>query len=302
MGARVRLLLDDMLDQWRALDACIKKLDDEFPEMARNDPAARRLATIPGIGVINATALVAAIGDGRTFSRGRDLPAWLGLVPRQATTGGKPKLLGVPSAAASACAKWSIQGARAALHQPTAENGTRYRPLYEYWDARISILAKFKPMTGYVDADCSDRIAETACRRGGPYGSGRTLLVYPHDRGVDRLDVAVVNLCDRAHQPIPDASFPPAVEAIIDRRRWAVANRHIRPGRTRPKHPEDAVQNPARSWHWGFSPSMKRSFANSPASQRVQPGGASGQIFETQTGRGAEITPAQERAALRQDG
>ena len=73
----------------------IAALDDEFAEMARNDPAARRLATIPGVGVLNATALVAAIGDGRTFNRGRDLSAWLGLVPRQATTGGKPKLLGV---------------------------------------------------------------------------------------------------------------------------------------------------------------------------------------------------------------
>ena len=84
-----------MLDQWRGLDARIKALDDEFAEMARNDPAARRLATIPGIGVLNATALVAAIGDGRTFSRGRDLSAWLGLVPHQATTGGRPKLLGI---------------------------------------------------------------------------------------------------------------------------------------------------------------------------------------------------------------
>lgn len=73
MGARVRLLLDDMLDQWRALDAHIKALDDEFAEMARNAPAARRLATIPGIGVMNATALVAAIGDGGTFNRGRGL-------------------------------------------------------------------------------------------------------------------------------------------------------------------------------------------------------------------------------------
>jgi transposase len=70
VGTRVQRLLDDMLDQWRALDARIKALDDEFAEMARNDPAARRLATIPGIGVLNATALVAAIGDGRTFSRG----------------------------------------------------------------------------------------------------------------------------------------------------------------------------------------------------------------------------------------
>ena len=63
--------------------------------MARTDPAARRLATIPGIGVLNATALVAAIGSGETFGRGRDLAAWLGLVPRQATTCGKPKLLGI---------------------------------------------------------------------------------------------------------------------------------------------------------------------------------------------------------------
>src|SRR5215216_3481759 len=59
---RVQRLLDDMLDQWRALDARIKAMDNEFAEMARNDPAARRLATIPGIGVLNATALVAAIG------------------------------------------------------------------------------------------------------------------------------------------------------------------------------------------------------------------------------------------------
>jgi transposase len=83
--------------------------------MARNDPAARRLATIPGIGVLNATALVAAIGDGRTFSRGRDLSAWLGLVPRQASTGGKPKLLGITKRGSKYLRKLIIQGARAAL-------------------------------------------------------------------------------------------------------------------------------------------------------------------------------------------
>jgi len=115
VGPRVRLLLNDMLDQWQALDARITALDDEFAPMARNDPAARRLATIPGIGVLNATALVAAIGDGRTFSRGRDLSAWLGLVPRQATTGGKPKLLGITKRGSKYLRKLIIQGARAAL-------------------------------------------------------------------------------------------------------------------------------------------------------------------------------------------
>jgi transposase len=115
VGPRVRLLLDDMLDQWRGLDRRIAALDDEFAEMARNDPAARRLATIPGVGVLNATALVAAIGDGRTFCRGRDLSAWLGLVPRQATTGGKPKLLGITKRGSKYLRKLIIQGARAAL-------------------------------------------------------------------------------------------------------------------------------------------------------------------------------------------
>src|SRR5215469_11860069 len=57
IGPRMRRLLDDML----------AALDDEFAAMARDDAAARRLATIPGIGVLNATALVAAIGDGRMF-------------------------------------------------------------------------------------------------------------------------------------------------------------------------------------------------------------------------------------------
>src|ERR1043166_589573 len=104
VGPRVRLLLDDMLDQWRGLDRRIAALDDVLAELARNDAGARRRATIPGGGVLNATALVAAIGDGRTFNRGRDLSAWLGLVPRQATTGGKPKLR-----------KLIIRGARAAL-------------------------------------------------------------------------------------------------------------------------------------------------------------------------------------------
>ena len=104
-----------MLDQWRALDRRIAALDDEFAEMARHDTAARRLATISGIGVLNATALVAAIGDGRAFSRGRDLSAWLGLVPRQATTGGKPKLLGITKRGSKYLRKLIIQGARAAL-------------------------------------------------------------------------------------------------------------------------------------------------------------------------------------------
>lgn len=74
-----------------------------------------RLLSIPGIEALNATALVAAIGDAGTFARGRDLAAWLGLVPRQVTTGGKPRLLGITKRGNKYLRKMLIQSARAAL-------------------------------------------------------------------------------------------------------------------------------------------------------------------------------------------
>ena len=71
----------------------IKGYNDELAERVHNEEAAKRLTRIPGTGVQTATALVAAAGNAQTFSCGRDLAAWSGLVPRQATTGGKPRLL-----------------------------------------------------------------------------------------------------------------------------------------------------------------------------------------------------------------
>jgi transposase len=103
------------------LDQRIAKSDREIAEHARSDAHARRLLTIPGIGTLNASALIAAIGDARTFARGRDLAAWLGLVPRQATTGGKPHLLGITKRGSKYLRKMLIQGARAAL--PTLRKG-----------------------------------------------------------------------------------------------------------------------------------------------------------------------------------
>jgi transposase len=83
LSARIRALIEDVRREWCELDRRIAELDKEFSEWARNEEAARRLMTIPGIGVLNATALIAAIGKAESFARGRDLAAWLGLVPRQ---------------------------------------------------------------------------------------------------------------------------------------------------------------------------------------------------------------------------
>ncbi|MCC2654609.1 MAG: transposase [Microvirga sp.] len=115
LSPRIVLLLTDMRAEWRELDRRIRMFDDEFVADARQDDAARRLSTIPGIGPINATALVAAIGDGSAFAKARDLAAWLGLVPRQATTGGRPKLLGITKRGSRYLRKNLIHGARAVL-------------------------------------------------------------------------------------------------------------------------------------------------------------------------------------------
>lgn len=115
LSPRLRLLVTDMRAEWAELDRRIAAFDEEFAASARADEAARRLATVPGIGPINATALVAAIGNASAFRRARDLTAWLGLVPRQATTGGKPKLLGITKRGSRYLRKNLIHGARAVL-------------------------------------------------------------------------------------------------------------------------------------------------------------------------------------------
>lgn len=90
LSPRMAFLLGDMRTRCEELDRRIAAFDAEFAAMARTDERARRLTSIPGIGALNATALVAAVGDGATFDKGRDLAAWLGLVRRQASTGEDP--------------------------------------------------------------------------------------------------------------------------------------------------------------------------------------------------------------------
>jgi transposase len=115
VSPRIQLLLRDLHGRLLPLTERIRAYDTEFAAQAQADERARRLMTIPGIGPLNATALVAAVGEAKTFARGRDLAAWLGLVPRQATTGGKPKLLGITKRGSKYLRKMLIQGARASM-------------------------------------------------------------------------------------------------------------------------------------------------------------------------------------------
>ena len=90
-----REIFADLLQQLTHLNLRLKKLDARVLSLCRTDPACRRLAVLPGVGPIIATALVAAVDDGRHFRSGRELAAWIGLVPRQYMTGGKPRLGGI---------------------------------------------------------------------------------------------------------------------------------------------------------------------------------------------------------------
>src|SRR5271166_6336300 len=115
LSPRMNLLVADARAQWTELDRRIAAFDTEFVRWVKENEEARRLTTIPGVGAIVASALVAAIGHAESFERGRDLAAWLGLVPRQFTTGGKPKLLGISKRGNKYLRRQLIHGARAAL-------------------------------------------------------------------------------------------------------------------------------------------------------------------------------------------
>jgi transposase len=108
LSPRIRRLIDDMRTEWAELDRRIAELDDEFAVHARTDTDARRLATIPGIGVLNATALMAAIGNGQTFTKGRDLAARLGLVPGRLPPAADHDSLESPNEATNTCGHCSF--------------------------------------------------------------------------------------------------------------------------------------------------------------------------------------------------
>ena len=80
-------VLEDLSGDWRRLDTRIEGLTSESEALARQDQHCERLMTVPGVGPIISSAMVAAIGTGDVFSKGRDFGAWLGLVPKQLSTG-----------------------------------------------------------------------------------------------------------------------------------------------------------------------------------------------------------------------
>ncbi len=118
-----RELLQTLIEHLRELEKRTAALDRRLVEATRDGAACERLAAVPGVGPVIATALVAAVGDAKAFTSGRHLAAWLGLVPRQRSSGGKERLLGISKRGDGYLRRQLMHGARALVRVSPGREG-----------------------------------------------------------------------------------------------------------------------------------------------------------------------------------
>jgi transposase len=116
-----------LYDEFLSLEKRLAYYDEKLAAIGRAHPECQRLQTIPGIGPISATAILAAVGNATRFKNGRQFSAWLGLVPREHSTGGKPRLLGISKRGDRYLRKLFVHGARATLRWVNAKQDDRSR-------------------------------------------------------------------------------------------------------------------------------------------------------------------------------
>lgn len=137
LSPRIREVLNDLKQECADLNEQIEAVDKKIAATAQESEICRRLLTIPGVGPIISTAVVAAIGNGATFSKGRSFAAWLGLVPRQWSTGGKTTLLGIGKRGNPYLRKLFILGARSLLMHMGKSKNKSQRP-YMQWLTQLA--------------------------------------------------------------------------------------------------------------------------------------------------------------------
>lgn len=163
LSPAMQQLLERLQVEWRTLETDIHDLTRQIIAIARRDEACRRLVEIPGFGALTATALVAAIGKGTTFKKGRDLAAWVGLVPLQRSTGGKTTLLGISKRGNSYLRRLLLQGARS-VHRLADRSRLACGPWLTALDARAH-----PNVAAVALANKLVRIAWAVLTRGEPY-------------------------------------------------------------------------------------------------------------------------------------
>jgi transposase len=115
LNAGIRQMLVELYEQYLAVEQLIECQEKRLEAFAKESEACQRLMKIPGVGLLSASALLASVGDARQFKNGRQMSAWLGLVPRQHSSGGKTRLLGISKRGDKYLRKLFVHGARATL-------------------------------------------------------------------------------------------------------------------------------------------------------------------------------------------
>ena len=118
-----RRLLNDLWHEWKQVQSDIDAMDVEMEQICATDAACQRLRTVPGVGPLIATGVVAAVGNGAAFGNGREFAAWLGLAPRQYSTGGRTRLFGISKRGNAYLRRMFIHGARAVLFRVKYDTG-----------------------------------------------------------------------------------------------------------------------------------------------------------------------------------
>jgi len=117
LSGSFRVLLAQLQLELKQLATRIEEMDRVIQKIAKENEACQRLTEIPGVGPVTATALISAVGNGSTFQKGRNLAAWMGIVPGEYSTGGKQKLLGISKRGNKYLRRLFVQGARSVLQQ-----------------------------------------------------------------------------------------------------------------------------------------------------------------------------------------
>lgn len=137
ISPRMEDIIVGLYEDWLWLDERIDSTTDEIEKISRCEDNCQRLMTVPGIGPMISTAMVAAVGTGEAFDRGRDFGAWLGLVPRQYSTGGKPILGRISKRGSKYLRTLFIQAAHIILMRPHNWKRFSFGPWLEQASGRM---------------------------------------------------------------------------------------------------------------------------------------------------------------------
>lgn len=160
-----RQLLAELYEELVALDSRVEQLTRRIEQHVRQSPSMQRLVKVPGIGPLTASALVTSVGDATQFRNGRQLAAFLGLVPRQHSSGGKARLLGIHKHGDSYLRGLLVHGARSVLRVATDKPDDRSR-----WLMSLS-TRKHRNIATVAQANKTARIAWAVLARNEPYRS-----------------------------------------------------------------------------------------------------------------------------------